>query len=129
MFYAELWAPWLLTLAVYALYCFVWEAATGTTPGKHLLGCRVVDERGGRPTLAQLALRNVLRVAELAAGMVLLFSVFLVLVLSQRRQRIGDVLAGTIVVSGAGSEARPVNPAGRASGPGSGDADGTNTQI
>lgn len=107
---ARLWVMRLYMLPVYAVYCLAWEAALGTTPGKYLLSCRVIDEEGGKPSARQLIIRNLMRIVELGLVMVLLCDLFLVLVASQRRQRIGDVLAGTLVVSPAIALARPAEP-------------------
>lgn len=107
---ARFWVVRLYVLPVYAVYCLVWEATLGTTPGKYLLGCRVIDEEGGRPSAQRLIIRNVMRIVELGLVMVLLCDLFLVLVASQRRQRIGDLLAGTLVVSPAVAMARPAEP-------------------
>lgn len=118
-----LWWPKLAMLAVYGAYCFACEALSGTTPGKHLLGCRVVDENGNRPTLGQVAIRNVLRVFELAINLMMLATLFLMLIASQRRQRIGDMLAGTMVVGHAIPKARPLgqHPRGPGGGPSGGE--------
>ncbi|MEE8169341.1 MAG: RDD family protein [Phycisphaerae bacterium] len=89
----------LVVVIAYAFYCFVWEVLRGTTPGKYLMGFRVVDERGGRPTVRQLATRNAMRVVEFCTMFVAICTLFVVLVMSQRRQRIGDLMARTIVVA------------------------------
>lgn len=101
---------WLLVLAAYALYCFAWEALLRTTPGKYLGGYRVLHENGGRVSLGQLAIRNGMRVAELLDPFVATCSLFVMLVLSQRRQRIGDLLARTMVVGPLPPGAVPPRP-------------------
>ncbi len=76
----------------------------GQTLGKRVVRLRVVDERGLRLTFAQVALRNLLRfvdalpVAYLVGGCAAL--------MSRKAQRLGDLAAGTLVVSEA-EEAAP----------------------
>ena len=68
----------------------------GRTPGKRAVGLRVVRD-GGRPiTLVPSAIRNLLRVVDIlpsfyGIGMLVVF-------LSERNQRLGDLAAGTLVV-------------------------------
>ena len=68
----------------------------GRTPGKRLVGLRVV-QLGGRPvTLVPSAIRNAIRIVDFlpttyAFGL-------LAIVLSSRNQRLGDMAAGTLVV-------------------------------
>jgi len=103
---------WLLCLAVFALYCLLWELLMHTTPGKYLFGMRVLPEEGGKLTAGQFVIRNGMRVAELLDPFVATCSLFVMLVLSQRRQRIGDLLARTMVVGPA-----PLVPGGPPRGP------------
>lgn len=103
-----LWGPKLLCITAYAAYCFAWEAMTGSTPGKMLLGCRVVDETGQRPSLSRVAIRNAMRIPELAISFMTMATLFLMLVASVRRQRIADMVAGTLVVGHAIPQARPL---------------------
>src|SRR5262249_14817359 len=72
---------------------WVWR---GQTIGKRLLGLRVVEANGLRLKPAQIVIRNLLRAVDflpmfyLAGG--------LACVLNKRRQRLGDIAAGTIVI-------------------------------
>jgi len=86
---------WLLTVAIYALYAAVMELITSRTLGKMLVRTRVVTREGRRPATWQILLRNLLRLVELMPPFWILG--FMV-VLSQNRQRTGDVLANTLVV-------------------------------
>ncbi len=74
-----------------------WEALRGDTPGKRILGLRVVTTTGRPIGFSQAALRNVLRAADM------LPTAYLVgvaaMVLSSRFQRLGDMVAGTLVVA------------------------------
>lgn len=79
------------------LWPLAWEVGTGgRTPGKRLVGLRIVAADGGLLTVRALLVRNVLRVVDVlplpyGSGLV-------VSVLSRRGQRIGDLAAGTVVV-------------------------------
>ena len=74
------------------LYFFVTEATGAQTLGKRKLGLRVMQRDGSAPTVNQISVRTVLRLIDDGPiGLV-------VMVLSgKRRQRIGDLLAGTTV--------------------------------
>ncbi|HML16357.1 MAG TPA: RDD family protein [Bryobacteraceae bacterium] len=72
---------------------WIWR---GQTVGKRLLGLRVVDARGLRLEPAQVIVRNLLRVADALPA--LYFAGGLACVLNRRRQRLGDLAAGTVVV-------------------------------
>lgn len=102
---------WYFVAVIYAVYCGIWEWFSGTTPGKHFLGCRVVAVGGERPDRAQIIARNCLRIPELGLPLAGMFSVFLMAVISRNHQRIGDVVAATYVVSTAPPMARPAGAA------------------
>jgi uncharacterized RDD family membrane protein YckC len=87
---------WLAAAAVFVIYCLVFEAVFGATPGKLVLRCRVVDERGRRPTFGRILVRNVVRFLELYPVFELLPSMVLI-VLTPKKQRLGDMMAGTVV--------------------------------
>jgi hypothetical protein len=88
---------WLLCLfAAQWLYFVVWEALKGTTPGKMALGLRVVTTEGRPIGFAEAALRNLLRAAD-ALPIAYLVGVGS-MTLSPRFQRLGDLVAGTIVI-------------------------------
>lgn len=78
------------------------EARWGTTPGKRVLRCRVVMVSGRPVGFGAAALRNVLRAADalpLAYSAGLLSVVGLVSMSATRHfQRLGDLVAGTIVI-------------------------------
>ncbi|MBN1490439.1 MAG: RDD family protein, partial [Phycisphaerae bacterium] len=88
---------WLVTRLAYAMYCGLFEWYWGMTPGKRLLGCRVVGEMGEPPALKQIVLRNAARLLELEM-MPTMWPLLLIVFLTRNRQRIGDLLARTVVV-------------------------------
>lgn len=67
----------------------------GQSPGKRLLGLRVVGRDGAPATAGQLFLRNVMRLVDfLPFGYFVALSVMLV---SRHGQRLGDLVGGTVV--------------------------------
>ena len=73
-----------------------WEVAwRGQTPGKRALGLRVLRLDGAPVGLPESLVRNALRVVELPLGYA---PAVLAVALSARRQRLGDLVAGTLVV-------------------------------
>lgn len=73
-----------------------WELlAGGRTPGKRAMGIRVVRTDGAPVGLAESLARNLLRVVELPLGY---SPAILAVALGPRRQRLGDLVAGTLVI-------------------------------
>ena len=84
----------LLYLALVLLYYFAFEAAIGQTVGKLLLGLRIVRSDGGRPSVAAIALRTLLRIVDwLPLGYLVGF--IAMMATGPRRQRLGDLAAKT----------------------------------
>ena len=88
------------TLMIGAGICFAYyvilEAAWGATLGKFATNIRVVRESDGGPIGSRAAIiRNLLRSID---GPVLYLVGFIAICVSPKRQRIGDKVAGTIVV-------------------------------
>jgi uncharacterized RDD family membrane protein YckC len=77
----------------YVLFETFWS---GQTPGKRLMGLRVVQTGGTPVTFLTSAVRNFLRVVD-SRPLFYGLGVFLVF-LTGRRQRLGDLAAGTLVV-------------------------------
>lgn len=124
------WAIWLILMCPVFLYHIILEAtANGQSIGKKIMKLRVVSINGGRPSIGQLLIRWLLRISDLwiiillylfvyviagmrdvQALMVLVFGMsFLVadIILvanSKKAQRIGDILAQTIVIKTSNKE-------------------------
>lgn len=78
-------------------YFIAFEAFwNGQTPGKKLLGIRVVRDGGYPLDLAGSFIRNLIRIGEFALAFYALSAV--VSLLSPENKRLGDMAAGTIVV-------------------------------
>lgn len=81
------------------LYFLIFEGTYGKTPGKHVLGLVVVTERGDPCEYREAAIRTVLRVVD---ALPVFYIVGLVAIyLTDERQRLGDMAAGTVVVRAA----------------------------
>ena len=90
-----------IVFVVFAGYFILFEwLCNGQTPGKRLLKLRVIREDGRPLTLWEAVARNLLRIADAAPGFVVpIYSIGLVVIfLSDRDQRIGDIFAGTVVI-------------------------------
>ena len=88
----------LLLFFIMFFYYIIFEAGKkGASPGKRAMGLRVVDTSGAPITWGQAFIRNMLRFAD---GMPLFSYGFglLTTLMTKRFQRLGDLLANTVVV-------------------------------
>ncbi|MFP4165199.1 MAG: RDD family protein, partial [Chitinispirillaceae bacterium] len=83
--------------SVYASYHFLFEAVMGgKTPGKNLLGIRVIKTDGSRITIIDSLLRNVMRTVDyLPFGYMLGASVMF---FEKYNRRLGDLVSETLVI-------------------------------
>ena len=90
----------LLIGVVYLLwfgYDLLYEAVrNGQTPGKRVAGIRVIREGGAPVDFRAAAVRNLLGLADLLPGFYVLGAI--IILVTPKRQRLGDLGAGTIVV-------------------------------
>ncbi len=86
----------------------------GQTPGKRWLGIRVVQDTGHAVTFGAAAVRNLLRVADFLPPPYLLGA--LLVALHPRGKRLGDLVAGTVVVRDRPAEVAAEESASLASG-------------
>jgi len=77
-------------------YASIWELLMAATPGKAALKLTVLSANGDTPTARAVILRNLLRFLELYPDIPLM--ILILVVFTRRRQRVGDLVAGTIVV-------------------------------
>jgi uncharacterized RDD family membrane protein YckC len=102
----------LLPMLFYTLLTELWM--NGQTIGKRILKIRVVSLDGGEPTLGQYLIRAFARFYEWGAVIFLVFwgngiglmalifggiTCCVIIAVSQKGQRLGDILAGTVVVN------------------------------
>ena len=83
----------------YLIYFFVFETSWSRTPGKFFQGLVVRNIDGGRSNTKQILIRTIARIIE--ANPILLGGIpaGIAIISSTEKQRIGDILAGTVVVS------------------------------
>ncbi|MCH8053476.1 MAG: RDD family protein, partial [Planctomycetes bacterium] len=93
----ELLIAWALCCVAFSAYCTLCEALFARTPGKAVVRCRVVDEAGGRCGFSVILIRNLVRMIELFP-LFQLWPTFILMLFTRNRQRLGDLLARTIVV-------------------------------
>jgi uncharacterized RDD family membrane protein YckC len=92
-------------VAVVGLYYFVLENLFGQTVGKRLLGVQVYGPDWTRPSAGAVAGRTVLRLVDFLPVMYLV-GFIVMMATGARRQRIGDLAAGTAVARAAPARRR-----------------------
>jgi uncharacterized RDD family membrane protein YckC len=86
----------LLFFVIWWFYGVLFETfMNGQTPGKYVLGLRVLTDSGQPINGMQATLRNLLRAADLLIPLLGI----VVMTLNRKYQRLGDLVAGTIVVT------------------------------
>ncbi len=109
---------WVIGASIVAAFATYWGyyifsevARNGRTPGKQLLGIRVVRDDGGRVGVIESVIRNVIRLVDMLPGY---YAVGLVAaLLSSSGKRLGDMAAGTVVVRDSGEVSLSLEGAGR----------------
>jgi uncharacterized RDD family membrane protein YckC len=84
-------------------YYFAMESGDGQTVGKKVMKLRVVLADGRPAGMREIAMRTVLRVVDGVGGYIV--GLIVMLATGQRRQRLGDLAAGTIVVDASAAPA------------------------
>ncbi len=87
--------PGVYAIGLFVLHTGVMETFTGASVGKRMLKLRVVDLDGKPPNVWQVLSRGVFKAIELALPFTLVLPL-----LSASRQRLGDAVARTVVVTG-----------------------------
>jgi uncharacterized RDD family membrane protein YckC len=88
--------PFLMYLVLVVAYYVLMEGYLGQTVGKMLLGIKVVREGNGEvPGLGGAAIRTALRVID---GLFFYLVAFISVLASGKNQRLGDMVAHTLVV-------------------------------
>ncbi len=89
-------------------YYFALESGDGQTVGKKLMKLRVVRADGRPAGMSEIAVRTVLRVVD-GIGLYIV-GLIVMLATGQRRQRLGDMAAGTMIVDASASATLPPAP-------------------
>lgn len=87
--------PFVITTLIGFGYFFALEATLGQTLGKKIVGIRVVSDRGAELTTGQALVRTLLRIVD---GFAFYLVGFIVALVSDKNQRVGDMAASTRVV-------------------------------
>ena len=85
--------PFLLQWGYFALFEAFWN---GQTPGKRALRLRVIQQSGRPIGLFESMARNLIRIIDMLPGFYLIGAVCIFA--TRRQQRLGDMVAGTLVV-------------------------------
>jgi uncharacterized RDD family membrane protein YckC len=116
------WGIWMMIILPIFLYHLICEITmNGQSFGKKIMSIRVVNENGGRPGISQFIIRWLIRAGDysilaiillnvfiffsseltlfLIASVLLLLTDIILVVSSKKGQRLGDILAHTILVS------------------------------
>lgn len=88
----------LTAYAIYLSYYFIFEACFSATPGKAWFGLTVRQIDGSKCTVRSAFIRTFTRLFELNPLILGYWPAVIVYFRSKRKQRIGDMLAGTVVV-------------------------------
>lgn len=87
--------PMVFSVLFLVLY-IVMEGLWGVTPGKKLIGIKVIGQNGGVPGIVPSLIRNVLRIVD---ALPTLYIIGIVLIATNdHNQRLGDMIANTYVV-------------------------------
>lgn len=86
--------PGAIAIALVVFHCTLSELFTGSTLGKGLMGLRVATMAGDPPDVVRILLRNLLKVMDLVAWYILP----VLAIVGPHHQRLGDLVARTIVV-------------------------------
>ena len=87
--------PAFLLFGIALVYYVVMEATSGATLGKKAMGLKVVKEDGGAMDWQASIIRNILRIID---GFFFYLVGAIVVWVSKKRQRLGDMAAHTLVV-------------------------------
>jgi uncharacterized RDD family membrane protein YckC len=94
---------WTMAILIFLHFLLYWGYFTlfegfwhGKTPGKHLFKLRVIRDSGRHVTLFESAARNLLRIVDALPAFYLVG--ILCVIFNARRKRLGDMVAGTLVV-------------------------------
>ena len=95
-------SPLIVGLSAYAWYLAYFaltEWCFSTTPGKYFFSLRIQSLSDGPCTLKQALIRTAARIVEVNPILLGALPAILFIKFSQRGQRLGDMLSGTLVVS------------------------------
>ena len=86
-----------LMILIGLLYFTYLEGTSGQTLGKKLMSIKVVKEDGKKPTMTDAFVRTILRIIDAQISGTYLIG-FILILATEKKQRLGDIAAKTIVV-------------------------------
>lgn len=87
----------LIFFPIYTFYTFYWEYFNnGRTPGKMIMGLRVVRENGEQPTITNYLNRWLFRLVDIWLSSGFIAAMFVAS--TDKSQRLGEVVSGTITI-------------------------------
>jgi uncharacterized RDD family membrane protein YckC len=91
-------AWYLITIAGWIVIYVILPGVKGTSPGKALMGLKLVNAEGRPPGMLRAFLRYVLLIVDEFPYILPMLTGFIVALNSERNQRVGDMAAGTYVL-------------------------------
>ena len=98
-----------MTAALQTVYGLIMEATLGWTIGKRIIGLRVAELDGSRVTFRGALIRNLVRPLDSSFLLPMFLGMSLIMA-TRRRQRLGDLLARTMVVEDRPAPKPPSRP-------------------
>jgi uncharacterized RDD family membrane protein YckC len=93
---AAMWGAFLvINIIIWLLYFTYFEGTTGQTPGKRAMNIKVTKEDGKKANFTDAFIRTILRIID---GIFFYILGLIIMLVTERKQRLGDILAKTIVV-------------------------------
>ena len=90
-------AIWFTVIGLYSIAVFIlMQGLTGRTPGKAVVGIKVIKGDGGVPGIGRVIVREILWIVDGLPALPLVG--FVTALASQNNQRVGDMVGGTYVV-------------------------------
>jgi uncharacterized RDD family membrane protein YckC len=90
--------PFVIFALLFTAYYVLFEGLVGGTLGKLAVGIRVVDEHGNKLSIGKSLIRNLLRIVDGFPYIIPNLVGFIVASTSDKKQRLGDKVAHTLVV-------------------------------
>ncbi len=95
-FWGVFWVVWGIGIVIQFLYFTILEGLRGQTVGKIILNIKVVGYDGKEIGMGKAFIRNLLRVID---GLFLYIIGLILIMATEKKQRLGDIAAGSVVIS------------------------------
>ena len=88
----------LISLAASLIVYWIMPGLTGTSPGKSALGIRIIARDGGKPGLGRALVRYLMWIVDSFPYIIPYLTGFITALVDDQHRRLGDRVAGTLVV-------------------------------